>query len=118
MSIINNPVFATSNEVLVGVFKKMTAEGIIRPQPHYPIDPGDLEKLFATSVMGTDSPRALMNLVWFLLCLHFGKRSSEGWRIMTKETFYVGRDDLGRKFIAYSASEKQKNHQGNVNNHI
>ena len=118
ITIIDNPQFATSNEVLIGLFKKMTTEGVIRPQPHYPIDPGDLEKLFKTGVMGKDNPRALLNLVWFLVCLHFGKRGGEGWRLMTKETFYVGRDDKGRKFIAYSTSEKQKNHQGNINIHL
>ena len=117
-SIIHNPVFSTSNEVLVGVFKKMTAEGMARPRPHYPIDPGDLQKLFETGVMGKDTPNALLNLVWFLLCLHFGKRGAEGWREMKKDTFHVGRDDEGRHFISYSAAEKQKNHQGNFKIHL
>ena len=67
----------------------MTAEGMARPRPHYPIDPGDLQKLFETGVMGKDTPNALLNLVWLLLCLHFGKRGAEGWREMKKDTFHV-----------------------------
>ena len=113
-SIINNPLFATSNETLIGLFKKMTAEGSVKTRPHYPIEAGDIEKLFDTGVLGMTNPKSLVNLVWFLLCLHFGKRGDEGFRVMKKDTFYVGKDDQDRRFIGFTAAEKQKNHQGNL----
>ena len=61
-AIINNPVFASSNELLVGLFKKMTAEGNVRTRPHYPIETGDLEKLFESGVLGEHNPKSLSNL--------------------------------------------------------
>ena len=42
---------------------------------HYKhIESGDIKKLKETGVIGTHSPKALLNLVWLSIAIQFGKR--------------------------------------------
>ena len=61
-----------------------------------------------------DNPKSLQRLVWLSLALHFGKRGSEGWRGMNKQTFVQSVDDEGRQYLEYGSCEKQKNHPRDV----
>ena len=106
--------FSRSNEILGGIFKVMTSEGRDKVSHHNPIEPGDMKKLVESSVIGTGNPMSLQRLVWLSLALHFGKRGSEGWRGMTKNTLVQSVDAEGKTFLEYSACEKQKNHPGDV----
>ena len=110
--IINDLAFKNSNEVLEGIFKKLSREGKDRVKHHQPIEGAELEKLRTTGTIGTNNPLALLRFVWLNIALHFARRGREGYRYMTKTTFIVGVDGEGRRFIEHTFCEKTKNHQG------
>ena len=99
-----------------GIFKTMTSEGRDNTTHHNPVEAGHMKQLADTGVIGTENPKALQNLVWLSIALHFAKRGSQGWRGMTKNTLVQGVDDQGMQFLEYGSCEKQKNHPGDVDN--
>ena len=45
-----------------------------RPQEAAPLTDDEITALFTCNVMGIHSPEALVNILWFNSCLHFGLR--------------------------------------------
>ena len=111
-SILSDGRFLNSNQVLKGVFKTLTEMGECTMSHHKPIEKGDINKLKSTGVIGTDNTHSLLHLVWLSIALQFGKRGKEGYRLMTKDTFRRGNDDLGSAYYEYAVCESQKNHSG------
>ena len=62
--------------------------------------------------IGTANPVALQNLVWLNIALQFARRGREGYRFMKTDTFRVGVDSDGHRYIEHTFCEKTKNHQG------
>ena len=110
--ITKDSIFLHSNQVLAGMFKTLTKMGKSVVSHYKPIESGDMEKMVATGIMGTNNPKALQNLVWLSVALQFGKRGQEGYRDMTKHTFRRGTDDAGLDYYEYAVCESQKNHSG------
>ena len=111
-TILSDAIFLHSNQVLKGVFKTLTEMGECTTTHYKSIEKGDIKKLKTTGIIGTHNPQALLNLVWFSVALQFGKRGQEGYRLMSKETFKKGTDDLGSTYYEYAVCEAQKNHSG------
>ena len=112
-NLVDDVAFKNSNEVLTGIFKKISREGLDKVKHHNPIELGDLVTFRTTGTIGIHSPRALQNLVWLNVAIHFARRGRENYRMMTKNTYQVAVDGDGRRFIEPTFCEKTKNHQGN-----
>ena len=104
--------FRHSNEVLTGIFKMLSREGLDNVRHHNPIEQGDLDKLKTTRTIGIHSPVALQRLVWLNIAMHFARRGREGYRNMSRDSYRVSVDGDGRKYIEHTFCEKTKNHQG------
>ena len=111
-SILNDANFLHSNQLLKGIFKTLTEKGVSVVKHYKPIEKEDMMKLITTGVISTGNPRSLINLVWLLVALQFGKRGRENYRNMTQDTFIRGIDDSGLAYYEYRVCESQKNHSG------
>ena len=110
--ILKDAAFLHSNQVLKGMFKTLTEQGLTMVNHFKHIEKEDMNKLINTGVIGTDNPRSLLNLVWLSIAFQFGKRGRESYRGMTKSTFIRGIDAAGLHYYEYGVCEKQKNHSG------
>ena len=104
--------FNNSNQVLKGIFKKLSRDGMVYVKHHNAIEKGDFQKLKDSGTIGTNDPKALQRLVWLNIAMHFARRGREGYRTMSKDMFHVAVDGEGHSYIAQSFFEKTKNHQG------
>ncbi|XP_072023365.1 uncharacterized protein [Amphiura filiformis] len=102
--------FTSSNQLLLGLIKKMKREGCDRSKHHQPIVEEDLVKLRQSTVMGYASPAALQKKVYFDISYQFGRRGREGLRQLTKSSFTVKSDPKGLKYVTPNFREAEKNH--------
>ena len=76
---------------------------------HYPeIEPEDLNKLYTSIDINT--PVGLQEKVWLDIMIFFVRRGRENLRVMTKESFSLGVDASGKRFISQVTGEVDKNH--------
>lgn len=111
-NIVDDLVFTQSNEVMTAIFKKLSREGLDKIKHHNAIESGDFKKLKDSGAIGTSNPVSLLNLVWLNIAMQFARRGREGYRSMQTDTFRVGVDGDGHRYIEHTFCEKTKNHQG------
>ncbi len=75
--------FTTSNNIFSGLIN------------HAVITEEDLVVLRKSEAMNPNTPRGLVNKVWFDIQLHFGRRGKEGLRKLTPQSFQIKRDSTG-----------------------
>ena len=75
------------------------------------IEPEDIKKLYQDVDVNTRED--LLHKVWFDVMFQLGRRGREHMRDMTRETFTVGTDAHGRRFIYQAKDEVDKNHNEN-----
>ena len=108
IDIINDNFFVESNACFQNVIVKIrsTVKGHVS---HYPeIESEDLSKLYNS--FNTDTPTGLLEKVWMDIMIYFTRRGHENLREMTWETFDVGTDTSGKRFVYQKAGENDKNH--------
>ena len=95
------------------VLTDLKKKGLGGTDHHPPISENDLKKLYSgqTVVFYTDIPYGLQRKVWFHLTLYLCRRGRENLREMDKNTFKVGTDDTGRRFVYQDVDELDKNHR-------
>uniref|UniRef100_A0A4W5P5V1 ZMYM2-like/QRICH1 C-terminal domain-containing protein n=1 Tax=Hucho hucho TaxID=62062 RepID=A0A4W5P5V1_9TELE len=103
--------FTSSNNVFIGVLKKIRREGRDKTTHPKVIKAQDLEILQNSTVLSPYTPRGLVNKVWFDIQLHFGPRGKEGNRRLTPQSFVIRYDENGAKYATMTSNEERPNHK-------
>uniref|UniRef100_A0A4W5LWQ9 ZMYM2-like/QRICH1 C-terminal domain-containing protein n=1 Tax=Hucho hucho TaxID=62062 RepID=A0A4W5LWQ9_9TELE len=103
--------FTSSNNVFIGVLKKIRREGRDKTTHPKVIKAQDLEILQNSTVLSPYTPRGLVNKVWFDIQLHFGPRGKEGNRRLTPQSFVIRYDENGAKYATMTSKEERPNHK-------
>ncbi|XP_035602844.2 zinc finger MYM-type protein 3-like [Oncorhynchus keta] len=103
--------FTSSNNVFLGVLKKLRREGRDKTTHPKVITAQDLEILQNSTVLSPYTPRGLVNKVWFDIQLHFGPRGKEGNRRLTPQSFVIRYDENGAKYATLTSKEERPNHK-------
>uniref|UniRef100_A0A673YJE2 Uncharacterized LOC115208477 n=1 Tax=Salmo trutta TaxID=8032 RepID=A0A673YJE2_SALTR len=103
--------FTSSNNVFIGVLKKIRREGRDKTTHPKVIKAQDLEILQNSTVLSPYTPRGLVNKVWFDIQLHFGPRGKEGNRRLTPQSFVIKYDENGAKYATMTSNEERPNHK-------
>ncbi|XP_035634719.1 uncharacterized protein LOC118389092 isoform X2 [Oncorhynchus keta] len=103
--------FTSSNNVFIGVLKKIRREGRDKTTHPKVIKAQDLEILQNSPVLSPYTPRGLVNKVWFDIQLHFGPRGKEGNRRLTPQSFVIKYDENGAKYATMTSNEERQNHK-------
>ena len=98
----------TSNIVFSNVCKKIVQNGKGDTEHHAEIEPEDVQKLYAGFDVNDNC--GLQEKVWMDIMFYMCRRGREGLRDMTKDTFSVGKDATGRRFVYQVGGEFDKNH--------
>ena len=85
---------------------RSSAKGQVEHHPE--IEPEDMLKLYSSIDINT--PTGLQEKVWLDVMLHFIRRGRENQRSMTVQTFEVGTDASGKRFVSQRSGEIDKNH--------
>lgn len=112
ISLYSDKAFLKSNQAHEAVLKQLVKDGLDRPKSYDPITGNDLKKCLTG--FDTNTPKGLQNKVWFDIHYNFARRANEGDRDMTKDTFEVRIDSIGKKYLVLAANEITKNHQGGM----
>jgi hypothetical protein len=72
-----------------------------------------LKKLYQSAVFNTDSPKTLLNKVFFKIMLWFCCRGRQNLCQLKKSHFAVMVDASGKKFVTKVVDELTKNHREN-----
>ncbi|XP_062613933.1 uncharacterized protein LOC134275687 [Saccostrea cucullata] len=67
-----------------------------------------------TPVFDTNTSDGLQRKFWFKITLYLCRRGRENLRSMTKDTFKIARDDVGRQYVYQSIDELDKNHRADA----
>lgn len=83
---------------------------------HPPISEQDLQKLYSkdTPVFDINTQFGLQRKAWFEITLPLCRRGRENLRSMTKDTFKVAKDDVGRMYVYQFVDELDKNHRADA----
>lgn len=100
--------FHTSNLCFENLLKILTKSGKGNTDHHPEIEPEDIKKLYSS--FDINNPIGLQEKVWLDVMMHLIRRGRENLRMMNKDTFLIGKDATGRRFVHQSTSEMDKNH--------
>ncbi|KAK6300212.1 hypothetical protein J4Q44_G00283100 [Coregonus suidteri] len=103
--------FTSSNNVFIGVLKKIRREGRDKTTHPKVIKAQDLEILQNSTVLSPYTPRGLVNKVWFDIQVHFGPRGKEGNRRLTPQSFVIKYDENGAKYATMISNEERPNNK-------
>ena len=76
------------------------------------MEPEDLKKLYASLDIGT--PTGLLEKVWFDIMFQLERRGRENLRSMTKSSFAIGVDSVGKRFFHQVKSESDTNQTSKI----
>ncbi|KAI3352257.1 hypothetical protein L3Q82_005236 [Scortum barcoo] len=114
---VNRPVclmrdaeFTSANKVFLGVLKRIRKSGRDITSHHQALSPSDIQILIRSHVMDINTPRGLLNKVWFDIQVHFGRRGKQANRNLKPDSFAVRKDDGGLRYCTLSFSDEAKNH--------
>ena len=101
-SIIRDREFINSRKVLEGKARKLREQGKgKRPNRSKRLTKEEEEVLRQNGQLGSGTPRALINTMWWLITQHFGLRGRQEHHQMKVEDFTVQRDDDGTEFLTF-----------------
>ncbi|KAK3086405.1 hypothetical protein FSP39_017969 [Pinctada imbricata] len=110
--IIKDGSFGESNQNFKAVLAELKRVGKGSVTHHAAISEADLQKLYNSLHMSTDTPQGLYNKVQFDIRLYFCRRGNENMCTMSKETFRVRTDEnSGKKYVEKAVDELTKNHR-------
>lgn len=112
-SIITGQSFTNTRDVLKSKQKQLKRLGKgNKPQEASPLTDDEITALFTSRVMGTHSPQALINILWFNNCLHFGLRGSKEQRDLKWGDIELKTDLNGKEYLEYSTERQTKTRPG------
>ncbi|XP_021368158.1 uncharacterized protein LOC110459950 isoform X3 [Mizuhopecten yessoensis] len=95
-SILKHPAFTTSNRIMNRKSTEERKRDI--PPKTVPISPADLKMLMSSKILQTSLPIGLQKKVWLDIVLHFGLRGNKAMWSLTKNSFVLDEDDVGRQY--------------------
>ncbi|XP_068671314.1 uncharacterized protein KIAA1958-like [Montipora foliosa] len=102
-SILSDTEFLSSRKVLDGKARKLREQGMgKRPNKAKSLKKEEEEILWENGQLGNQTPRSLINTMWWLLTMHFGLRGQQEHHDMMVEDFSIEKDDDGVAFITFS----------------
>ena len=104
-SIIKDREFLSSRKVLEGKARKLREEKSLTNEEE--------ETLWKSAQLGSGNPRALINMMWWLLTQHFGLRGRQEHHNMKVKDFCLQRDDDGIEYLTF-AEGPTKTRQGGL----
>ena len=108
INIIEDNGFKRCNAVFTNILKETRQAGK-GDTDHYPeIEPEDLKLLYNS--FNQNCPTGLQEKVWFDIMFHLIRRGRENLRVMAKDSFAIGKDATGKRFVYQKKSENDKNH--------
>ena len=108
IDIINDDFFRETNSCFHNILKKIRSSTKGQVKHHAEIEPEDMKKLYRS--IDSNTPTGLLEKVWIDMMVYFIRRARENQREMTVATFEVGVDASGKRFVAQSTGEIDKNH--------
>ena len=112
-SVITGQSFANTRDVLKTKQKKLKRLGKgNRPQEAVPLTDDEITALFTSNVVGIHSPEALVNILWFNNCLHFGLRGGKEQRDLQWGDIELKTDLNGKEYLEYSVQRQTKTRPG------
>lgn len=113
-SIIKDREFLSSQKVLEGKARKLRLAGKGKlPNRARSLTMEEEEVLWKCGQLGVETPRAMINTLWWLLTQHLGLRGRQEHHEMKVEDFTLDRDNLGNEFITF-AEGPTKTRQGGL----
>ena len=109
---MSNQEFHRSNQIFIGVLKKLTRDGLYKTKHYAPIAEADLDKFRKCNVFNVDQPKTLQRKVWFDIALTFARRGRENLQYLKKDAFTFKKDDTGLEYVEMTYNEATKNHPG------
>ena len=101
-SIIRDREFINSRKVLEGKARKLREQGKgKRPNRSKSLTKEEEEVLWQNGQLGSGTPRALINTMWWLMTQHFGLRGRQEHHQMKVEDFTLQHDDDGTEFLTF-----------------
>ncbi|XP_072901896.1 uncharacterized protein kctd1 isoform X1 [Hemitrygon akajei] len=103
LDLTKDPELRSANLTLAAVIRKLEEQGagpVIQKQA---ITRSDLRKLYTSCSFDTNMPFGLLNKVWFEICMYFCTRGRENQRELEEDSFGLGTDEDGRRFVYYKA---------------
>lgn len=97
--IVNDPEFSAANEAFRGQSVNLKKQGKAAIDHHSEIEPEDLKKLYECITSDMDTPRGLQRKVWVDVMMFM------------INTFCIGRDLSGRRYVFQVLDEMDKNHR-------
>ena len=91
------------------IAKRLKSSGKGNTNHHEEIEEEDLKHLYGQFDITT--PTGLQEKVWFDLMFQLARRDRENMRAMTTETFRIGTDVQGKRFVYQFQEEVDKNHR-------
>ena len=99
VDIINNDQFKRSRETFKAVLVDVKKEGKGDSKHKDVISDADMKKLYKSKVLSVDTPKGLLNKVFFDYVLIFCNRGRENLRTLKKDDFIENVDATGRKYF-------------------
>lgn len=117
--LLDDPEFVKLKFTLDNIMKKRAAAHAgPEARASTPISYSDEEKMWASGVLGEDSPEQLRNTLMFLLGMHLALRGGEEHHRLRCPPFnsqlMIGVDSEGRKVLLYQEDYKTKTNQGGI----
>ena len=91
----------------------MKRQGLGRVDHHSTISKEDLVKIQSSYNPSSPDPKSLQQVVWFNFMFHLIRRGRENLRLLTKESFAMQVDAVGKRFVYQVVDELDKNHRAN-----
>ena len=124
INILKDSDFIPANNMFQAKCKLYYRSGNPKPTHKNAIEDGDMKKLSQYFIQQNDgntsayesaattfwTPERLQQYVWFNLCYHFGRRGREGWRQLSKTSYEIILDDVGKRYVRIHQAERTKNY--------
>ena len=102
-SIIRDIEFTSSREKLKAARKMLKKEGKgNKSNASEALENSDIEKMWATGVLGDSSPEVLQNTVWFLLTVHMGMRGRDEHYKLQYGDFNIQSADDNYQYVEFN----------------
>ena len=112
-SILNDDVFKKSNTVLEGKARELRDKGMgQRPNKALAISKREEEILWKSGQLGSETPQAIINTLWFYSTQHFGLRGRQEHVTMMIEDFTTSSDDDGNEYFTFSEKRTKTRNEG------
>ena len=127
INILKDSDFIPANNMFQAKCKLYYRSGNPKPTHKNAIEDGDMKKLSRYFIQQNDgntsalyesaattfwTPERLQQYVWFNLCYHFGRRGRQGSRELSKTSYEIILDDVGKRCVRIRQAERTKNYQG------